>query len=170
MNTRAAHRRKSIIAALVLAWPAGAADFRALDFGAPCDSIRAFEASQGSAPLPAEAMPGGELIAFEGRAFEREASIVYLCIGNRLTAGRYYLPPEPFEQVVASFGEVRGALTAAHGEPFLDTSPREADPDPIKYAAAWRTPRVRVSLSLVPRRGAAPGDWQVFVMTSANGG
>lgn len=170
MSDRSAHRRLLTVVGLALAAPSGAADFRALDFGASCDSIRAFETSQGSVPLPAEPMAGGELIAFQGRAFERDVSIVYQCVANRLAAGRYYFPPEPFERVVASYGEVRGVLAAAYGEPFLDTTPPATDPDPIKYAAAWRMPRLRISLSLVPRRGASPPDWQVFVMASGSGG
>lgn len=154
------------VIAPVIAWPAAAADFRALDFDSPCDAIRSFEDSQGSVPIPWDTLPGGELIAFKGRAFERDASIVYLCIQGRLAAGHLLLPAEDFERVVKSFGEVHAALAAAYGDPFLDTSPA-ADTDATKYVAAWRTPRVRVSLSLMPER-KQPSNWQVFVMTSAN--
>jgi hypothetical protein len=162
--------RHLLIAASVLAGPASAADFRALDFGSPCGAVRSYEASQGSTPIPWDAMPGGELVAFKGRAFERDASIVYLCIQGRLVAGHYLFPSEDYERVVKSFGEIRAGLAAAYGDPFLDTTPRTVDADATKYVAAWRTPRVRVSLSLVPQRKQPPMNWQVFVMTSGNGG
>lgn len=155
------------VVATVIAWPASAADFRALDFGSPCDAIQSFEESQGSVPIPGDTLTGGELIAFRGRAFERDVSIVYLCIQGRLAAGHHLLPAEEFERVVKSFGEIRAALAAVHGDPFLDTSPRTVNVDATKYVAAWRTPRVRISLSLVPQRKGPSPDWQVFVMTSA---
>lgn len=161
--------RQLFFAAAVLAVPAGAADFRALDFGSPCDAVQSYEASQGSTPIPWDAMPGGELIAFKGRAFERDASIVYLCIQGRLVAGQYLFPSEDYERVVKSFGEIHAGLAAAHGDPFLDTTPRTLDADATKYVAAWRTPRVRISLSLVSQRKQPTVHWQLFVMTSANG-
>ena len=155
------------VVAPVIAWPAVAADFRALDVGSRCDAIRSFEESQGSVPIPWHTVPGEELEAFRGRAFERDVSIVYLCIEGRLVAGHYLFPSEDFERVVKSFAEIHAALAAAYGEPFLDTSPRTPHADATKYVAAWRTPRVRVSLSLVPQRKQS-SNWQVFVMTSAN--
>jgi hypothetical protein len=95
---------------------------------------------------------------------------VYLCIQGRLVAGHYLFPSEDYVRVVKSFGEIRAGLAAAYGDPFLDTTPRTVDADATKYVAAWRTPRVRVSLSLVPQRKQLPMNWQVFVMTSGNGG
>lgn len=165
-----ARLRQLLLAASVLSAPAGAADFRALDFGAACGAIRSFEETEGSVPIPWDALPGGEYIAFKGRAFERDASIVYLCIQGRLAAGHYLFPPEDHERVVKSFGEIHAALAAAYGDPLLDTAPRTVDADATKYVTAWRTSRVRVSLSLLPQRKGPSPDWQVFVMTSASGG
>ena len=129
--------------------------------------------------IPWKAAQDGELIAFTGRAFERDASIVYRCTGGELVAGSYLLPFEEFSGVVKSYGEVRRSLIRVHGLPFLDTSPWSMamapgeDPgavqsDPVKYMTIWTTPRVRVSLSLMPREKGSETDWQVFVMTSAN--
>ena len=171
--------RYAWIVAPVLAWPVSAADFRASDFGSSCAPVRELEEAQGSVQIPWKTVKDGELLAFTGQAFERDVSIVYRCIGDQLVAGSYHLPFEDFSGVVKSYGEVRGRLVAVHGKPFLDTSPwslstdPDEDPravlsDPVKYMTIWKTPRIRISLSLMPRENNSKNDWRIFVMTSAN--
>ena len=174
-----ASMRYAWIVATVLAWPVSAADFRAVDFGSSCAAVRELEEARGSVQIPWKKVEGGELIAFTGQAFERNVSIVYHCIGDQLRTGSYFLPFEDFNGVVKSYGEVHERLVVMHGQPFLDTSPwsNALDPgqdpravlsDPVRYMTIWKTPRVRVSLSLMPREKSSENDWQVFVMASAN--
>lgn len=171
--------RYSWIISTVLAWPASAADFRALDFGLSCAPVRELEKAQGSVEVPWKKVEDGELIAFKSQAFERDVSIVYHCFGGYLMAGSYLFPFEDFNGAVKSYGEVHERLVGIHGRPFLDTSPwfHATDPgqdprpvlsDPARYMTIWKTPRLRLSLSLMPRQRGSENDWQVFVMASAN--
>lgn len=171
--------RYAWILATVIAWPVSAADFRDLNFGSSCAPIRGLEEARGSAQIPWKSVEDAELIAFNAQAFERDVSIVYHCVGGQLFAGRYFLPFEDFYGVVRSYGQVREQLVGIHGSPLLDTSPwsyvldpgqdpRAVLSDPTKYMTIWTTPRVRVSLSLMPRNEGSKTDWRVFVMTSAN--
>ncbi len=174
-----ASMRYAWIVAMLLAWPVSAADFRASDFGSSCAPVPELEEAQGSVQIPWKTVKDGELLAFTGQAFERDVSIVYRCIGGQLIAGSYLLPFEHFSGVVKSYGEVRERLVGIHGEPFLDTSPwsysvdpgedpRAVQSDPVRYMTIWKTPRIRISLSLMPRENSSNSDWRIFVMTSAN--
>ena len=171
--------RYAWIIATVIAWPVSAADFRSVDFGSSCAPVRELEEAQGSVQIPWKKVEDGELIAFKGRAFERDVSIVYHCIGGQLVAGSHFFLFEGFSGVVSSYGEVHEKLVGLHGRPFLDTSPRyhpddlnhdqrAALSDPVRYMTIWITPRVRISLTLMPRVGSSEDEWQVFVMASAN--
>jgi hypothetical protein len=160
----------------LLASPADAADFRVLDFGSPCDSIRELEGAQGSIPIPWTHSEAEGWYGFRGRAFGREVSILYLCVNGHLCTGNYLFPFEEPDQAVESYRGVYEDLVSRYGKPFVDNTPwqhgvpekdqRFIASDPRRYMTSWRTSGVRTTLSLMPNSDSSGPALQVFVVVS----
>ena len=165
--------RTAIVIATLLVSPAHAAEFRVLDFGSPCDSIRALEEAQASVAIPWNHSIAEGFHAFRGRAFDREVSIVYLCVNGHLCTGNYFFPNESFDDALKSLRSVYDALTVTHGDSFFDTTPWQKDPDPRavspdpkRYMVTWKKAGVRTAISIMPD-GESPGStWRVLVVVS----
>ena len=169
--------RNLILAAFVLTAPAPAADFGALDFGSPCDSIRALEEARHSVPIPWTRSEEEGFHAFRGRAFERDVSIVYVCVDGNLCTGNYFFPEESLEAAVESYHKLYNDFVVLYGPPNLDNSPWQLDAasidprliasDPRRYMISWQTSRVHASMHLLPPTTSSDALWRVSVIMSA---
>ena len=169
--------RGFLVTAALISWPVCAADFRGVDLGSSCAPVHDLEKEQGSVPIKWREIEGGELHAFNGREFDRDVTILYFCIDGHLFTGNYYFPLEDLDRAVKSFGEAHDSFEAMYGQPFLDTSPwafrtdpdldpRAVSSDPTRYMTTWKTSRVRVTVSLMPRDDKPDPKWQVFIVVS----
>jgi len=68
------------VAMILIAAPAGAAEFRTLDIGAPCDAVPAREQARGSVAIPWKTIPGADVYAFTE---ENSTAILSSCIFAR---------------------------------------------------------------------------------------
>ncbi len=75
---------------LVAGASAQAKDFRALDFGAPCETLQAQEAALGAGPYD-ETLPSGFQYAFRARDLDRDVVIGYACKRRPLLSWRLHL-------------------------------------------------------------------------------
>ena len=161
-----------LIAMILISAPANAADFRGLDFGAPCDTAPAHEQARGSVAIPWKTIPGADVYAFTGREYNRDLVITYFCPHGALFSGNYFLPIEQPEKALSSYRDVYDLLVAVYGAPFDDTTPWQVggstkDPgfissDPRKYTTSWMTPFLYVGMA-IGRSNESP-DLRVFVM------
>jgi hypothetical protein len=161
--------RNVFLACTFLVSTAGAADFRVLDFGDPCKSIRSLEKAIGSREI---SWPGlsPDVPAFTGRAFDREVSISYFCLHGKFMVGNYFFPMQSLDDAVESLHEAYDSLVSKYGAPYTDNSPWRGansrfvatEPDPSKYTAYWRGERINAVVSLRPS-GGADGRWQVAI-------
>jgi hypothetical protein len=76
------------LTALCFCGPAAAADFRVLDFDAPCEQIETLELARGSTQFTGK-LPSGYQFAFHTREMERDALVVYACEGGKFYRGGY---------------------------------------------------------------------------------
>ena len=92
------------LAASLITTSGFAKDFRALDFGVTCDAAPRYEESLGSEQLPDSS--GLNLLKFKSNFFDREVTIVYLCIRGSFISGDYLFPEQTYEKVLSSFYEI----------------------------------------------------------------
>jgi hypothetical protein len=162
--------RNLLMACALLASSVSAADFRVLNFGDSCDSIRVLEQALGSRET---SWPGlsPDVPAFTGRAFDREVTISYFCARGKFAVGNYFLETQSLDDAVQSLHEVYDSLTSTNGAPYTDTTPWHGAssgfisvaPDPSKYTAYWRGERANTVILLRPV-GDTPGrKWKVTV-------
>lgn len=161
-----------LIAMILISAPTGAADFRGLDFGAPCNAAPAHEQARGSVAIPWKTIPGADVYAFTGREYNRDLVIMYFCPQGTLFSGNYFFPIEQPEKTVSSYRDVYDLLVAVYGAPFVDTTPWQVggstkDPrvissDPQKYLTSWITPLLNVNMA-IRLSNESPG-WRVFVV------
>ena len=159
---------------LLISVQAFGADFRVLDFGRSCTSVREREEGLGSKQI-AWNPSGAEFLAFEAQEFDRQVSILYFCPKGSLFTGNYFFPLEDLDAALRSLRAVYDNLNSLHGRPFLDSTPWEkyADPrfvmaDPRKYTVTWRASRIRTTISLAPGHDRSDSTWQVFVVLGRN--
>jgi hypothetical protein len=169
--------RNLFVAAIIIAAPVQAADFGVLDFGSPCDSIRALEEARNSESIPWTRSEDEGFHAFRGRAFGRNVSIVYVCVNGLLCIGNYFFPEESLEAAIESYHKLYDDFVALYGAPILDNSPwqpgaasmdqRFIASDPRRYMISWQTSRVHASMHLF-RPATSEGElWRVSVIMSA---
>jgi hypothetical protein len=72
--------------ALTLSATASAADFRVLDFDAPCEQIESLEQARGSKTYDGK-LPSGYHFAFRVREMDRDALAVYACDAGKFFRG-----------------------------------------------------------------------------------
>jgi hypothetical protein len=105
--------------AAVLAGPAGAADFRVMDFGAPCDRIVALEEARGSGSFDGK-LPSGYQFAFRTRELDRDALVVYSCEDGKLFRGGYIFDAKDEADAAALYATIKKRVTRERGTPSYD--------------------------------------------------
>jgi hypothetical protein len=105
--------------AAMLADAAPAADFRVLDFGAPCDRIAAMEASRGSQSFEGK-LPSGYQFAFQIRELDRDALAVYSCDDGKLFRGGYIFNAKDEADATALYATIKKRVTRERGTPTYD--------------------------------------------------
>jgi hypothetical protein len=157
---------------LTLAGPAVAGDFRALDIGASCATATVVEESLGNKRIKWGANEGDTVLAFQASAFGRPIVLNYFCPRGVLFAGNYFLPVQSLADAALSYESVHKELSETYGAPFVDNSPwvkpardsKWIETDARKYMTTWNTPRVSVTMSVMPSlESEAPG-WRIFIV------
>lgn len=107
------------VALLVHTNPAAAADFRVLDFHAPCENLAALEAARGSSPFE-ERLPSGFQFAFRGREMGHDVVIAYACRDGHFFRGAYIFPAKDEADATAIYKAIKQRLTRERGKPTYD--------------------------------------------------
>lgn len=105
--------------ATLMAGTAGAADFRALDFGAPCERIAALETALGSSSFDGK-LPSGYQFAFRTREFDRDALAVYSCDNGKLFRGGYIFEAKNEADAAALYATIKRRINRERGTPSYD--------------------------------------------------
>ena len=103
---------------------ADAADFRALDFNAPCESLPALEAARGSTTFD-ERLPSGFQFAFRGHDMNRDVVIAYACRDGRFFRGAYIFAAKDEADASALYHALKQRVTRERGAPSYDFASRE---------------------------------------------
>jgi hypothetical protein len=103
----------------LLAGPICAADFRAFDFGAPCDRIVALESSRGSQSYDGK-LPSGYQFAFRTQELDRDALVVYSCDGGKLFRAGYIFDANNEADAAALYSAIKRRVTRERGTPSYD--------------------------------------------------
>jgi len=168
-------RASRLVATFALASAvANAADFGVADLGTSCSSIHELEIARGSSPVPSQAPNTGERLAFRGRAFDRDVSMLYLCRSGTLWAGNYFLPIEPLAQATKSYLRVYEELVSLYGEPLLPNNalatlgalpedPRMMPAGRTGGLTVWKTGSIVISHALMPHTTGEEIGWRVFI-------
>jgi hypothetical protein len=168
--------RKIVVVIVLLSGPVSAADFRVLDVGEPCASVRDSEVASGSAPLTWSGK-SPYVYAFTGQEFGREVEISYFCPHGSFLVGNYFIPERNLDDVVRSYREVYTNLNAKFGDPLTDNTPwRKANEkshvpipsDQSKYFVVWLSQRMNTTLSLLRSGDGTGTSWKVAIAVAPN--
>lgn len=108
----------------LVAGPALATDFRALDFNAPCENVQVLEANLGSRPYD-EQLPSGFQYAFRAREMDRDAIIGYACREGRFFRGAYLFFARDEADATALYTALKRRVTRERGAPTYDFASAE---------------------------------------------
>ena len=114
----------AILAVLAIAGRVEAADFRVLDFQAPCDNVATLEAALGSTALQGR-LPSGFQFAFHAREMDRDAVVGYACREGHFFRGAYIFPVKDEAEATALYTAVKRKVTAELGAPAFDFASKE---------------------------------------------
>jgi hypothetical protein len=103
---------------------ADAADFRVLDFNAPCADIPALETARGTAALEGT-LPSGFQFAFRGREIERDVVIAYACRDGKFFRGAYIFAVPDEATATAVYRALKQRVTRELGKPSYDFASAE---------------------------------------------
>ena len=103
---------------------ADAADFRVLDFDAPCAEIPALEAARGSAVLD-ERLPSGFQFAFRTREMDRDVVVAYACRDDKFFRGAYIFAVPDETTATALYRAIKQRVTRELGPPSYDFASAE---------------------------------------------
>ncbi len=112
------------LAALLVYGPAAAADFRVLDFDAPCEQIEALELARGSGRFAGK-LPSGYQFAFHTREMERDAVVVYACEAGKFYRGGYIFDAKDEADASALYAAIKRRVTRELGAPSYDFASKE---------------------------------------------
>jgi len=112
------------IAALFLCGSATAADFRVLDFDAPCQQIEALESARGSTTFEGK-LPSGYQFAFRTSEMERDALVVYACEGGKFYRGGYIFDATDEPDATTLYMAIKKRVTSELGAPSYDFASKE---------------------------------------------
>lgn len=108
-----------VVVAALAGSAARAADFRAVDFGTPCDRIVALEAARGLLSFDGE-LPSGYQFAFLTREFDREVLVVYACDGGKLFRAGYIFEATDEADAAALYATLKKRVSRERGSPSYD--------------------------------------------------
>ena len=114
----------SLAALFLFCGSAVAADFRVLDFDAPCEQIAALESSRGSTAFSGK-LPSGYQFAFHTREMERDALVVYACDAGKFYRGGYIFEARDEADAVALYSAIKKGVTRELGAPSYDFASKE---------------------------------------------
>ena len=103
---------------------ASAADFRVLDFDAPCDQVTALETARGSTPFEGK-LPSGYQFAFRVQEMGRDALAVYSCDGGKFFRGGYVFDVRDGADATTLYTAIKKRLNSEHGAPSYDFASKE---------------------------------------------
>lgn len=103
---------------------AEAADFRILDFNAPCTGITALEAARGTTVLD-ERLPSGFQFAFRGRELDRDVVVAYACRDGKFFRGAYIFDVPDEATATAVYRTIKQKVTREIGPPSYDFASAE---------------------------------------------
>ena len=112
------------LTALLLCGPAVAADFRVLDFDAPCEQIETLEQARGSAKFDGK-LPSGYQFAFRTREMERDALVVYACDSGKFYRGGYIFEAQDEADASALYAAIKKRVNGELGAPSYDFASKE---------------------------------------------
>lgn len=112
------------LTALFLCGPALAADFRVLDFDAPCDQVENLELARGSTHFDGK-LPSGYQFAFRTREMDRDALVVYACDHGTFYRGGYIFDAKDEADAAAIYAALKKRLTREFGAPTYDFASKE---------------------------------------------
>jgi hypothetical protein len=112
------------LTALFLCGPALAADFRVLDFDAPCEQVEALELARGSTKFDGK-LPSGYQFALRIREMNRDALAVYACDGGKFYRGGYIFDATDEADAAALYGALKKRVTGELGAPSYDFASKE---------------------------------------------
>jgi len=119
------HSCAAALTALFLCGPALAADFRVLDFDAPCQQIDTLEAARGSTPFAGK-LPSGYQFAFHTQEMERDALVVYACdAGGKFYRGGYIFDAKDEAEAATIYTAIKKRVTSELGAPSYDFASKE---------------------------------------------
>lgn len=101
-----------------------AADFRALDFNAPCADVASKEAALGSSPYT-EQLPSGFQYAFHNREMDRDVIVAYACREGRFFRGAYIFMVKDEADATALYSALKRRVTKERGKPSYDFASAE---------------------------------------------
>ena len=110
--------------ALALSATASAADFRVLDFDAPCEQIESLEQARGSTTYDGK-LPSGYHFAFRVREMDRDALAVYACDAGKFFRGGYIFEPKDEADATALYTAVKKRVTRELGTPSYDFASKQ---------------------------------------------
>lgn len=146
---------KCALVPLLFVATADGKDFRVLNLGDSCATVRAREAAQGSTEIKRKKGGAGlQSIVFRGSAFGRDLSLSYFCSDGgkgSLVAGRYDFPVEKLDRAVETYHKTYTRLIALYGKPSTDNSPWQQSEPRVQaperwYLTTWRTFRVAAAM------------------------
>jgi hypothetical protein len=118
------HSCVAALPALFLSVPALAADFRALDFDAPCEQVEAREQALGSTKFDGK-LPSGYQFAFRTREMDRDALAVYACDAGKFYRGGYIFDARDEADAAALYTAIKKRVTRELGAPSYDFASKE---------------------------------------------
>jgi hypothetical protein len=139
----------------VFPFAAGAADFRALDVGQSCGTVRDWELARGSTQIPSHADSGLEIYAFTTEDFGRHVVVTYACVNGALRDGSWRFPDESWQQAVERYRGLYGSLESTYGRaavvghPWDDTNDQKFIADNwFKLTSMWVLPKGNATVTL----------------------
>lgn len=157
---------------LTLAVSSRAADFRALNIGESCATVREWEIAKGSTLTQSpEGSSKSYWLGFRGNAFGRDVYLSYLCRDGLLFTGNYMFPVESLDKAVESYRQIHDDMLSIYGDTSMDESPWNGNIGPMstslespKYTTSWISAQTLISLSLMRNQPSEEAGWQVFIV------
>jgi hypothetical protein len=159
--------RAFVIALSFFASPAIAAEFRGSELGGQCALVHEHEAALRSVEVAHGSQD--EQHIFAGLAFDRHATITYLCKEGLITLISVRFPQGPYDDVIPEFGAVYSSLSAIYGVPSYEIGDRETivrGTSPKRYTASWEGLGLHVKFALAPVPDRDSPNWLVVIVVT----